>query len=228
MEGLRQFGLSLSKSIQPFRWVGYILLVLSVLDWIMILIPPQLMNPVWELQAIGQLVERVPVLLIALVFIFFAETSLRAKWERRVVPLVSWLCLLFGILYFLFVPLGILDTIRIAKRSDAQLETQFNQQLAQANQLEQQLNAAPPETIVDLVEQQGGTVQGDPTQVKDQLLSELTAAKENLSTQLSTVQSNQRLNLAKNSVKWNLGALISAILLIYLWRSSRWARQWSK
>ncbi len=58
---------SLSSSL--FRLVGYGLLVLALFDLIHILIPLQLMNPMWEFQTVGALVERVPVPLLQGYFI---------------------------------------------------------------------------------------------------------------------------------------------------------------
>jgi hypothetical protein len=43
-------------SVYRLRWVGYGLLILSLLDTIAVLTPPQFLNHVWELQTIGALV----------------------------------------------------------------------------------------------------------------------------------------------------------------------------
>jgi hypothetical protein len=53
-------------------------------------------------------------------------------------------------------------------------------------------------------------------------LSQLTQTKQQMQTQYQAKRSNQRISLFKNSVKWNLGALVSGILFIYVWRLTRW------
>jgi hypothetical protein len=58
--------------------------------------------------------------------------------------------------------------------------------------------------------------------VKKQLSSEITKTKQTIQTKYQEQQANQRLALFKNSVKWNLGALISGVLFIYLWYITRW------
>ena len=41
-----------------FRLLGGGILALLLLDYAVLLIPPQFTNPVWEFQTIGQLIER--------------------------------------------------------------------------------------------------------------------------------------------------------------------------
>ncbi|MDY7023338.1 MAG: HpsJ family protein, partial [Cyanobacteriota bacterium] len=65
VEVLRRFNVSLLRSINLVRWVGYGFLVLSFFDLIDILYPPDFMNPAWELQTMGQIVERLAVPLLA-------------------------------------------------------------------------------------------------------------------------------------------------------------------
>ena len=60
-------------SIYRLRWIGYGLLILSVLDTIAVLLPANFGNRLWELQTIGAIVERVPVPLLAMALIFFGE-----------------------------------------------------------------------------------------------------------------------------------------------------------
>ncbi|UWU49497.1 hypothetical protein APLC1_4353 [Limnospira platensis C1] len=55
IEVLWKFSSNLLKTIPPLRAVGYGLLFLSMLDLLTIILPPQLMNPVWEFQTMGGL-----------------------------------------------------------------------------------------------------------------------------------------------------------------------------
>ena len=227
VEGMRQFNLSLSKSIAPCRWVGYGFLIYAAFDWILLLIPPRFLNPIWEFQTIGALVERVPVLLIGLLLIFFGETSFRGRWERPLVQVLSWLCLVLGIIFFLMLPLGIVNTFRINQQNAAQATAEYNQQLEQAVAVEQQLNAATPEEIIGILENQGAEVQVEnPDEIKDILRTEINTARSNLDQEYTSLRAGQRTSLLKNSVKWNFGALMSGVLLVYIWRSTRWARHW--
>ena len=215
-------------SIYRLRWIGYGLLILSVLDTIVVLIPANFGNRLWELQTIGAIVERVPVPLLAMALIFFGEGYDRRGLENLFLKLLSWVCLLLGLVFLLMLPLGIFGTIYVNNQNNQQIETQAKQQFAQLQQVQERLTKGSPEDLRTLAGELSRLgVQADtenPEQLKDQILSRITPAKERLQTQKATVQSNQRLGLFKNALKWLLGALISSVLFFTLWRGTDWAR----
>jgi predicted PurR-regulated permease PerM len=215
-------------SIYRLRWIGYGLLILSVLDTIVVLIPANFGNRLWELQTIGAIVERVPVPLLAMALIFFGEGYDRRSLENLFLKLLSWVCLLLGLVFLLMLPLGIFGTINVNNQNNQQIDTQANQQLAQLQQVEQRLTKGSPEDLRNLageLNRLGVPANTEnPQQMKDQILSRITPAKDQLQKQKAAVQSNQRLTLFKNSFKWLLGALISSVLFFTLWRGTDWAR----
>jgi len=215
-------------SIYRLRWIGYGLLILSLLDTIAVLIPANFGNRVWELQTIGAVVERVPVPLLAMALIFFGEGYDRRRLEDPLLKLLSWVSLLLAVIFLLMLPLGIFGTIYVNNQNNQQITTQANQQLAQLQQVEERLNKGTPEDLKNLAgELTRLGVQADtnnPQELKTQILSRITPAKERLQAQSATVQSNQRTGLFKNAVKWLLGALISSVLFFTIWRGTDWAR----
>ncbi|MBE9184027.1 hypothetical protein IQ270_04630 [Microcoleus sp. LEGE 07076] len=215
-------------SIYRLRWIGYGLLILSLLDTIAVLIPANFGNRVWELQTIGAVVERVPVPLLAMALIFFGEGYDRTGLEDVFLKVLSWVCLLLALIFLLMLPLGIFGTIYVNNQNNKQITTQANQQLAQLQQVEERLNKGSPEDLRNLAgELTRLGVQADtqnPQELKNQILSRITPAKERLQTQSAAVQSNQRTGLFKNAVKWLLGALISSVLFFTIWRGTDWAR----
>ena len=215
-------------SIYRLRWIGYGLLILSLLDTIAVLIPANFGNRVWELQTIGAVVERVPVPLLAMALIFFGEGYDRKRLEDIFLKVLSWVCLLLALVFLLMLPLGIFGTIFVNNQNDKQITTQANQQLAQLQQVEERLNKGSPEDLKNLAgELTRLGVQADtknPQELKTQILARITPAKERLQAQSTAVQSNQRLGLLKNAVKWLLGALISSVLFFTIWRGTDWAR----
>lgn len=218
-----QFPLTQEATIGIIRTLGYGLLLLAFFDWLEILIPPQFMNPAWELQTIGALVERVPVSLIGFVLIFYAELDSRNKWELPLIKLLSWLTLLLAIIFFLMIPLTVADTVRLSKQSTEQIKAASKQQITRAEQLQQQLNQATPEQIDNILKQQGAAVQGKSAQqFKDELATKLSQAKTQIQSQAKTVESKQGFNLMKSSVKWGLGALVAASLFFSIWKGTRW------
>jgi len=215
-------------SIYRLRWIGYGLLILSLLDTIAVLIPANFGNRVWELQTIGAVVERVPVPLLAMTLIFFGEGYDRRSLEDIFLKFLSWICLLLALVFLLMLPLGLFGTIYVNNQNNKQITNQANQQLAQLQQVEERLNKGTPEDLKNLgTELNRLGVAADtqnPQELKTQILSRITPAKERLQAQSAVVQSNQRLGLFKNAIKWLLGALISSVLFFMLWRGTDWAR----
>ena len=225
VQELQDFAFSQQGSMTIVRVLGYGLLLLALFDIIEMFIPPNFMNPAWEFQTIGALVERVPVPLIGLVLVFFGERHSRTKWEIPILKLLSWLTLVFAILFFLLIPLALTNTIRLNTQSVAQIQTVSTQQASQAEQLEQQVSKASPEQISNFFKSQGRKIDGkSPDELKNQLLSEVSKAKKQIKTQAETTQSLRGLNLIKTSAKWNLGALVAGTLFLFLWKETRWAR----
>ncbi|MBD2254497.1 HpsJ family protein [Nostoc parmelioides] len=216
----------LIEIINLWRLLGYGMLMLAFLEIIDIFVPPSFMNPNWEFQTMGRLVNQVGVPLIAMLFVFSGKLAKRAKWEPRILSVLSHLTLIVALLYLLLIPLGVLNTVRLYNTNLQQIRTGYEQRLSQANQVEKQLSQTSLTEIDSLIKRQGGSLNGrNPEDVKNQIFSELTQAKQQLKTQKETNQSLVSLNLIKNSVKWNLGALISAVLFFIAWKETRWARK---
>ncbi|BAY13673.1 HpsJ-like protein, cyanoexosortase A-associated [Calothrix sp. NIES-2098] len=225
VQELQEFAFSQVGSTKILRMLGYGLLLLALFDVAEMLFPPRFMNPVWEFQTFGAMVERVPVPLIGLALIFYGEMHSRNKWEFLSVKLLSWLTLVLAIVFLLLVPLGIGNTVRLSKQNAAQITNVSKQQLSQAEQVEQRLSEATPEQINQLLRSQGRSSDGKSTQeVKTQILSEVSKAKSQIKNQAQATEASQRQSLLKSSVKWNLGALVSAALFFSFWKATSWAR----
>lgn len=223
----------LSRSIRPIRWIGYGLLLLSVLDAVQLLIPVGAMTNTWELQTLGALVERVPVFLVGLAFTLLGGPQQRDRWEVMPLKLLSWLLLVLGIGFLLLVPLSTIDAIQVDRQNNQQLEAQFEQNKAVMQQVQQQLSQVnTPMEMEQLLNQLSQIGLAPDTKdakwlagMKPQTETFLAEGEMRLRNQLQMAQTAQRLVLIKNSMKWNLGAIISSVLLVTLWQSTRWARQ---
>jgi len=232
IDQLWKFSAGLSKSIGVVRWVGYGLLILAFFDVVEIFVPPLFMNPAWEFQTLGQLVERVPVPLLGLALVFLGERDQRSRWEPLVLNILSWLTLLVGVLFFLLVPLGVVNTIRLDTRNTQQITQQVEQRQEQIQQVREALGQATTvEQMQFLISQlnQGRTPQIQGTEqlaeVKEQLSTFLEQGETRIQEQAQSQKKSRRLGLLENSVKWNMGALVSAALFISIWRLTGWARR---
>ena len=229
---LSRFVFGMVDSLPIVRWVGYGLLILALFDVIEMFVPANFMNPNWEFQTFGALVERVAVPLIAFVFIFLAGLNERDKKEKIILKILSWLTLLLGIIYFITVPLGIINTVRIHKQNNEQITAKFKQQKSVIEQVKKGLDGPVTEAQMQqfLARLNGGSAPEikspeELQQAKQQISAFVNKGESELEKQVQVARSNQRLNLLKKSVKWNLGALVAGALFITIFRSTAWVRR---
>lgn len=217
-----------NKSVYRLRWIGYGLLVFAFIDVVQILFPPQFMNPAWELETIGQLIERIPVPLLGLALVFFGEFYDRVAIEKILLRVLSWLSIVLAVLFLLLAPYGIVSALRIDGQAGQQITQQVDAQMNQLKQLEDQMNQSKPEEIKNLATQlssQGITVDtSNPENLKTEVISRIGKVRETLQARSKAGRSEQQMKIYKNSIKWSLGALISSALFFILWKTTDWAR----
>lgn len=209
-------------SLALVRMVGYGLLVLALFDLITIFVPLRLTNPVWQFETMGAIVEKVAVPLIGLALISLGEADFRTDFEEKFLKFLSWLCLIVGVLFILLFPLGIINTWQVKMISNNQINNQFLQQKAQMERAEEKLNKLKDKELENYIKSQGRTLDNQTAeQAKEQFLAKLNKDKQQMQTRFEEVKANRRLVLIKNSVKWNLGALVAGVLFIYIWNRMR-------
>lgn len=211
-------------SVAVFRTVGYGLLVLALFDLIATLVPIRLTNALWLFETMGAIVERVTIPLLGLVLVFFGEEKFRSSIEQKLLKALRWLCLLVGVLFLLLIPLGLVSTLQVRGIYKVQTNNQFNQQKVQIERIERQLNQMKDQDLENFIKNQGRTLDGQtPQQAKEQFLTKINKDKQQLRLQFEQAVANRYLALIKNSIKWNLGALVAGVLFIYIWYLTRWA-----
>lgn len=216
-------------SIFKLRFLGYILLILAAIDVINIFIPFRFTNPVWEFQMIGALVEHAPLPLIGSILVFFGERDYRNKIEIYLLNFISWGALIGAFLFFLLLPLGINNTWRINNQNHMQITNQSSQQMTQLQQFKEVLNKAKTnediaQAFKSLNSPKNTPELKNPQEVKTQLLSQIGQLEKNINNQAQATQSHTHKELIKNSVKWNLGALVCSFAFIWIWQVTDWAR----
>ena len=202
-----------------FRIAGYGLLGLSLFDIIDIFVPPRFEDPVWEFQMLRSLVERAPVPLLGLVLVLAGEKS------SRIFKFLSWASLVVGVLFVLLVPLGVSATVRIDQQNQQQLTSQLNKQTTQIQQLRNVLSKATTaqelsSILARLNPQRRPPQINDPQQIKSQLLSQAAQAEKRVKTQAEASRSSTRLELVKRAIKSLLGALVSGVVFLTIWRKT--------
>lgn len=217
------------RSVALLRVTGYALLLLALFDIVNVFIPPNFTNPIWEFQALGSLVEKSPVPLIGLVLVFYYKDFLRRDFEEVILKFFSWASLALGILFFLLLPLGVNNTFRINNYNNLQINNRISQQTSQLQKIKDRLTGTASETEINnlfqALNRQGSPPDiKNPQELKVRLLSDLQIAQKKVITESEAARKNQKVSLIKNSVKWNLGAIICGVLFIYIWQITSWAR----
>ncbi len=207
-----------------FRVVGYGLLLLTLFDVISAIIPPQFSNPAWQFQTAGGFVERSAVPLIGFVMAFYGNQEARKTREMLLLRFLSWISLLAGVFYLVLLVILFITPPGLSDRAQEQLDAQFNPQIKQIEQVQTQIEKAPITDIQNLLKNSKSTTTTDPQTFRSQILQNAATAEKNLKERAAITKSSQKLALLKNSVKWGLGALVSAVLFIRIWAHSSWAR----
>jgi hypothetical protein len=232
-ENIQELDFSFRQAVSILRFLGYALLLFTLFDLADTLTPLQFMNPNWEFQTIGALVEKVVVPLMGFVLIFTGAMTERSQWEIKTLKIFSWLALVVGLIYCLMLPLGIVNTIRINEINKTQVTSQLDKQTAQIKQVQTQLSGISNEQqlkeLLGALEKGGIAITPKPGEsvetVKKDLKAFMTGAEERLNNQAKEALSKQSFDLIKRSVKWNIGALIAGVWFIGIWRMTDWARR---
>lgn len=226
VESLKYGSFELMSSVRILRLIGYGMLGLALFDLIETVISnSNFGNAISMLQLIGAFVEKSPVSLLGLGLVLIGGLNERYKWERFLLKVLSWLTLLVGILYILFIPLAIANTVLVNNVVNTTIDSQYKEKLKQASEFEQRFKLATPEAIQDIVKRQGGSL-GDktPEQLKDKILADVNQSKAQLKAQADATKSQQRKSWLVKSIKWSIGALIAGTLFITIWKCTDWVR----
>ena len=215
------------KSYRFVALVGYVILGLMFFDYVHLLVPPQLLNPNWELETIGRIIESIWILLLGLMLIFFRpkQKSIK-KGELRLLSFLSWMSLFVAICCFLATPLLISNAIRINQTNKAQINAQLTTQNIQVETLLTQVEKATDGQITAFL--RSNQLPDNPSstvEAKEQLSSVIQERQDISSDRLQQRLKNQQVKLFKSTFKWAIGALILGVAFVSVWKYTGWSRE---
>ncbi len=221
---------TLLTTVIPLRWIGWFLLLLSILDGFEIGYSVQLMNPQSELQAMGALIEKSAIPLLGIGLIFWGGVFLRGRWEAPVIKGLSWLCILLGLFYLAMAPLLVLDAYRIDQARMGQLAAEEDQVKARQAQVLTQLEQMQTKEQLERVLQ--GVIARPLVAPPDKPLAELKsmlqqAAAKQSSDRLALIErkrGDDRVRFWMSCAKWAVGAVFAGAVLLGVWFMTGWAR----
>ncbi len=205
--------------------IGYGIMIMSFIDFIYVVIPPQIQNPEWELNAISLLTEHSWVFLIGLGFIFtryFGENEYDIRFLEIVfLRFIRWLLLLLGIAFFALIPLVLLDTQRVLKLVNNQITQQKGNSIEQITQIEKRLASGVSTEQIKLLAKNINMSPEDLTlpapQLKTAIEKNLTLAKNRISQEADQNRRKQWNIRWKSSSRTVIALLIIGVTFVIVW-----------
>lgn len=222
----------LERSRKMLSWIGYFILGLTFLDYVFLLMPPRFLDPTWELNIIGNLVENVWAPLLGFALVFVRQENGFKKLELKLLSWLSRLMLLMAIIYFLSAPLIISNTIKLQQKSFSELKTQLETQKNQVAQFKKQLSQIPDRQLENYLKQNKSKASSSlKNSSSDRLLEKAFDQVEQeqikSSEQIKAAYKKQKFSLIQQSLKWCMGTLFSGAIFLVFWRHTEWARKTS-
>ena len=219
-------------SSKMLPWIGYFILVLVFLDYVFLLVPPHFLNPTWELNVIGHLVENVWAPLLGFALVFIRRGNGFKQLELKILSWLSRLILLMAIIYFLSAPLILSNTIKIQQKNFSNLKTQLENQRNQVAHFKKQLSQIPDEQLANYLrqsqsQQSSSTKSSSSSTLLQQAFDRVEQEQIKSSEQIKAAYKQQKLSLIKKSLKWCIGAIFSGAIFFVFWRHTEWARKTS-
>jgi hypothetical protein len=170
---------------------------------------------------------------VGAVLVFLGDRQELEGMEKQAMKGLSWCMLLLGALYFLLIPLGLLNTSRLDRQASQRANVQVEQTQKLAEQargsLAQVTNVGDLQILLTHLREAGITLPSgdapDLESLKAQVQQEIAVTERRVNQQARETLATERFGLLKKSLKWNLGALIAAALFMVLWRGSAWVRR---
>ncbi len=217
------------QTVFLIRSLGYCLLFFFLLDFVFLLIPPKFTDPAWELNLYGQIIERVPILLLSFPLIFFGEYNYRRQLEKIVTKVISWMAIVMAIFFILGLPLIVANTYRLQSLKQDELVFNVGKQTAPVEQFSDRLKKAESDSeVISILKTLNPQKQisdiPDPQVVKKKLLEQIAGSFSESKSQVEKEKRNISIGLWKNSIKWLFAGALSAAFLLYIWKQSAWAR----
>jgi len=207
-------------------WLGYVILIVSAIDYFRVLYPLQLTNPSWEFQTFINLVNNTWLLLLALILIFIPNRSQIRRFELAFLRFLRWIILLGGIIFILLIPLTVQNANRLNQQATVQLSQQQATQKQQLNNIEDALqNQIVSYSQMQRLKNQFNVENVPEAQTLEEILIEKVQQRQQQLQQQIALQKQMRFReLFGQAGRNSIAALLIGIFLIRLWWEARWVK----
>ena len=226
-ESLETLAIQDRDNTKIINLVGYAFSILSLLDLVFLLIHPQFFNPQWEMRTMGKIIETVWAALLGFMLIFYRPQGQTIKLRQlKKLSFLSWLALSIGILYLLMIPLLANNARIIYQNNQKQSLQQIEQQTRQLKQFKQKLNNSSDDRLTELFQpkQSPKIPLESPEKLRNKLLKTVLEKQEKIENKLKKQLQLKQTSLIKITLKWTIGAIISGVSFILIWKWTKWIR----
>jgi hypothetical protein len=205
--------------------IGYVLVTMSFIDYISVITEFQLNNFENELNSISLFAEHSWVFLIGLGFIFtryFTDNQSDIRHLEVVFQKIfRWVILIMGIAFLLLIPLVFLDTGRLLKSFNDQINEQQNTNIEQINQLEKNLASVVNEQQLKVL---GRNIKMSPEelnlaypQLKNAIEQKLITFKNSVRQETEKTKREKYLSTWKTSRRVIISLVILSFTFVIIW-----------
>lgn len=207
--------------------VGYVMLILTLLDLGFLLIHPQFFNPQWQMNTMGKTIETVWAALLGFILIFYRPQAERIKLqELRKLSILSWVALFLGIFYLITIPFLIVDARKISVNDRNIHAQQIELETAQLKQFEQKLIGASDANLTNFLQPNSlANLKIDsPEKLRDKLIKTIKDKQQEIIHKFDKQLQSKRNKLMKITSKWIIGAIVGGVSFILVWKWTKWIR----
>lgn len=208
------------------NWLGYILLIVSVIDYLLILYPLDLTNPEWELQTFDRMVEHAWLVLLGLILTFLPTQPAMHYLKLKFLRFLRWTTLLVGILFILLIPLGLVNSQRVYQQSIQELNAEQNGQLSQLSAIQESVEtqAIPPNRLEEIGENLGLSDPTDEDNIRAALIEEIEQQRQQVQAEFTISRNKRFRRTLLQALRTNVGALLIGVFLYGFWWKTAWVK----
>ncbi len=220
----------LLSSLSPIRLFGYLLIYLFCLDLAYQLYPFQFLDPVWELEAMRAIADRMIIPLMGFTLLFWGGGYLRTYFDRLVLWLVSWATFWLALMMLILAPLAVSDTIRVQNLIDKNANTSIEEVQGKLREIVASVRGAEDMRELAVIARQLGIRTGitpdTPLKEAKSKMHTLYAEHTEKAVQKLEKEKEKRIGtLWKELIKLVLALVGGGLFLGAVWWKSTWARQ---
>lgn len=217
------------------RFAGYGLLLLSLSNFAEALLPPKFgQSAAWEFETLGKVVGTSPVPIIALILIFYGESTARSALGKNVLKVLSWFSLILSIFYIAMTLIGVSAAIRINNDNETQASFLLSEQLKQFTAARENLKNTNDSNLLratEFIERRSPNLKLDKsnlTVLRGQLETEINKNEGEVKARVAETKASAFRQLIKRAAKSYFEALVSAAVLFGIWSQTKWTRSNAK